>query len=225
MLSLKYNTCKDLDVNFNAYGNALINEYSDHIDIYANNFDHKHADTRQTDTFKISGCSSELTITYKDRGVNKLKSEVSTSYSNGTYTIIVTHNGPIDISVKCSGNESNRLTAALKKALTAPAAPSFYTGIRQYEAEMFDYKNIEGNVANACGSSVSNIQGQGFMKYGKNANAAVKDTVTTQKAGDFKWTLRYSIPSDSQNVDLYVKGTKVKTLSLTASSNYAPGIL
>ena len=125
VLSLKYNTCKELDVNFNAYGNALINEYSDHIDIYANNFDHKHADTRRTDTFKISGCTSEPTITYKDRGVNQLKSEVTTSYSNGTYTIKVNHNGPIDISVKCSGSESNRLTATPKKALTAPAAPSF----------------------------------------------------------------------------------------------------
>ncbi|MDD7556006.1 glycoside hydrolase family 98 domain-containing protein, partial [Ruminococcus sp.] len=34
VLSLKYNTCKELDVNFNQYGNALIQEYSDHIDIY-----------------------------------------------------------------------------------------------------------------------------------------------------------------------------------------------
>ena len=221
VLSLKYNTCKELDVNFNAYGNALINEYSDHIDIYANNFDHKHADTRRTDTFKISGCTSEPTITYKDRGVNQLKSEVTTSYSNGTYTIKVNHNGPIDISVKCSGSESNRLTATPKKALTAPAAPSFYTGVRQYEAEVFDYKNIEGNVANACGSGVTGIQGQGFLKFGKNANAAVKDTVRTQLAGDFTLKLRYSTTSDTSNVDLYVNGSKVKTLSLAKGSSYS----
>ncbi|MGN0647757.1 MAG: glycoside hydrolase family 98 domain-containing protein [Oscillospiraceae bacterium] len=221
VLSLKYNTCKDLDVNFNAYGNALINEYSDHIDIYANNFDHKHADTRRTDTFKISGCTSEPTITYKDRGVNQLKSEVTTSYSNGTYTIKVNHNGPIDISVKCSGSESNRLTATPKKALTAPAAPGFYTGARQYEAEVFDYKNIEGNVANACGSGVTGIQGQGFLKFGKNANAAVKDTVTTTKAGTFQMNLRYSTTTDCKQVDLYVNGSKVKTLSLPKGSSFS----
>lgn len=219
VLSLKYNTCKDLDVNFNAYGNALINEYSDHIDIYLNNYDNKHADTRQTDTIKISGCSSEPTITYKDRGVNQLKSEVSTSYSNGTYTITVKHNGPLDISVKCSGSETNRSQATAKKALTPPAAPDFYTGVRQYEAELFDQKNIEGNVANACGSGITGIQGQGFMKFGTKNTAAVKDTVSTTKAGTFKMTLRYAVTSDISCVDLYVNGSKVKTLSLPKGSS------
>lgn len=221
VISFKYNTCKDIDVNFNAYGNALINEYSDHIDIYANNYDHKHADRRQTDTFKISGCSSEPTINFKDRGINQLKSEVSTSYSNGTYTIKVSHNGPVDISVKCSGSETNRSTSTAKKALTAPKSPSFYNGVRQYEAEVFDYKNIEGNVANACGSGVTGIQGQGFLKFGKNANAAVKDTVRTNKAGEFTMKLRYSSTSDINNVDLYVNGTKIETMKLGNTNGYS----
>ena len=55
LLDLKYNTCKTLDVNFNAYGNAIINEYSDHIDIYTNNFDNKAQTTLKTDTFKVNG--------------------------------------------------------------------------------------------------------------------------------------------------------------------------
>lgn len=73
VLSLKYNTCKDLDVNLNEYGNALIKEYSGHIDIYANNFDDKAQTTLKTDTFKISGCSAKPTYTAKDTGVNQTK--------------------------------------------------------------------------------------------------------------------------------------------------------
>ena len=133
----------------------------------------------------------------------------------------VKHNGPVEISIKCSGNETGRLTNYNKSNVTAPAAPSFYTGIRQYEGELFDTKNIEGNVANACGSGVTGIQGQGFLKFGKNANAAVKDTVYTQKDGEYKFTLRYSATSDINNVDLYVNGSKVKTLSMSKSSSYS----
>lgn len=219
VLSLKYNTCKNIDVNFNAYGNALINEYSDYIDIYTNNYDENDSTSLKTDTFKIAGCSSEPTITYEDRGVNQTASQITTSYVDGTYTITVKHNGPVDITVNCFGNESNRLTATEKKALTTPASPSFYTGVRQYEAETFDYKNIEGNVPNACGSGVTGIQGQGFLKFGTNASAAVKDTVATQKAGTFQMTLRYAVTADINTVDLYVNGTKVKTLSLSKGTS------
>ena len=223
VLSLKYNTCKELDVNFNAYGSAIINEYSDHIDIYTNNYDRIKNNTYgtelRTDTFKISGCSSNPTYSAKDTGRNQTKSQISESYDNGTYTLTVKHNGPVEISVKCSGNQTGKLTSYNKSSVKAPAAPSFYTGTRQYESELFDTKNIEGNVANACGSGVTGIQGQGFLKYGKNANAAVKDTVKTQKAGEFKFNLRYSITSDSNNVDLYVNGSKVKTLSLKKGSS------
>lgn len=219
VLSLKYNTCKSLDVNFNAYGNALIHEYSDHIDIYANNFDNKAQTTLKTDTFKIAGCSTKPTYTAKDTGRNQTKSEITESYANGTYTLTVKHNGPVHISIKCSGTESGRLTTYKTAKLTAPAAPAFYTGTRQYEAELFDLKNTDGYVANACGSGVTKVQGQGFLKFGTKANAAAKDTVSTTKAGTFTLKLRYAVTSDVGCVDLYVNGTKAKTLSLAKGSN------
>jgi len=57
------------------------------------------------------------------------------------------------------------------------------------------------------------------MKFGTKANAAVKDTVTTKKAGTFDMNLRYSATSDIKNIDLYVNGSKVKTLSLQKGSS------
>lgn len=221
VLSLKYNTCKDLDVNFNEYGNALIKEYSDHIDIYANNFDNKAQTTLKTDTFKISGCSAKPSYTAKDTGVNQTKSQITENYENGTYTLTVKHNGPVSISVKCSGSQTGRLTSYKTAKVSAPSAPPFYSGIRQYEGELFDTKNIEGNVTNACGSGVTGIQGQGFLKFGKNANAAAKDTVRTNKAGEFTMKLRYSSTSDINNVDLYVNGAKIETMKLGNTNDYS----
>lgn len=221
VLSLKYNTCKNLDVNFNEYGNALIKEYSDRIDIYENNFDEKAQTTLRTDTFKISGCSSKPSYSAKDTGVNQTKSEISESYSNGTYTLTVKHNGPVEISIKCSGNETGKQSAIKESTVKVPASPSFYTGIRQYEGEFFDTKNVEGYVQNACKSGVTGIQGQGFLKFGKNSSASAKDTVSTDKAGDFTFSLRYSSLSDISNVDLYVNDAKIETMKLSNTNGYS----
>ncbi len=220
VLSLKYNTCKNVDIAFSAYGSAVMNEYSDHIDFYLNNFDEEAATTLRATTIKIAGCKSEPQITLqKDRGVNQAKTSVSTSYSDGTYTITVNHNGPVDLSVKCSGSETGRQTSYKTAKIVEPEFPAFYEGIRQYEGEFFDYKNVEGNVTNGCNSGITGYWGQGFMKFGTKSGAAVKDTVSTTKAGTFDMTLRYAVTSDVNNVDLYVNGGKVKTLSLAKGSS------
>lgn len=221
VFDLKYNTCKSMDVNFNAYGNALITEYPDHIDIHTNNFDNKAQTTLKTDTFKVNGCKAQPTYTAKDTGRNQTKSQISESYSNGTYTLTVKHNGPVDITIKCSGNETNRLTNTPAKKVQTIAQPAPYTGTRQYEGEFFDLKNCEGYVGNACGSGVTGVQGQGFLKFGKKENAMAKDTVRTGKAGDFTLKLRYSNTSDINNVDLYVNNSKVTTLKLSNTNGYS----
>lgn len=221
VLSLKYNTCKELDVNFNAYGNALINEYADRLDIYLNNFDNKAQTTLKTDTFKIIGCKEKPSYTAKDTGRNQTASAISESYANGTYTLTVQHNGPLSLTIHCSGNETNRMAAEAVKHLTEPEQPAFYEGVRQYEGEFFDVKNTEGYVQNACGSGVDGCWGQGFLKFGTNASASVKDTVKTTKAGTFQMNLRYSTTTDCKQVDLYVNGSKVKTLSLPKGSSFS----
>ena len=221
VFDLKYNTSKSMDVNFNAYGNALITEYPDHIDIHTNNFDNKAQATMKTDTFKMNGCKTQPTYTAKDTGRNQAKSQISESYSNGTYTLTVKHNGPVDITIKCSGSETNRLINTPAKKVQQIVQPAPYTGTRQYEGEFFDLKNSEGYVGNACGSGVNNVQGLGFLKFGKNANSMAKDTVHTEKAGDFKLKLRYYNTSDINNVDLYVYNSKVTALKLSNTNGYS----
>ncbi|MDE6020791.1 MAG: carbohydrate-binding protein [Ruminococcus sp.] len=220
VLDLKYNTCKSFDIKHQLYGSAVINEYSDHIDVYMNNYDEDDATTLKTESITISGASAKPIFTAKDRGANQTASVITESWNNGTYTLTVKHNGPVDISIKCSGNETGRSTSYKKATQVKPAFPDFYTGARQYEGENFDMKNIEGNVTNGCSSGLKKYQGMGFVKFGTKDTAAVKDTVKTSKAGTFKWTLRYSATSDVKCVDLYVNGSKMKTLSLPKGSGY-----
>lgn len=221
-LSLKYNTCKQLEVTYSRYGSGLINEYSDHIDFYLTNYDEDDVKSLRTDTFKIYGCKSEPTISgIKDRGINQTASEITTSFADGTYTITVKHNGPVEFSVACSGNETGRQTAYQTAKQSAPEFPEFYSGIRQYEAENFDRKNIEENVTNACRSGVTGCWGMGFMKFGTKDSAAARDYVNTTQAGTFDLTLRYSATSDNNSIDLIVNGQKIKTLSLPSTVSYS----
>ena len=46
--NLKYNTCKSLDIKHQLYGSALINEYSDHVNVYLSNYDEDAATTLKT---------------------------------------------------------------------------------------------------------------------------------------------------------------------------------
>lgn len=219
----KYNTCKQVEVAYSEYATGVIKEFSDHMDIYLNNYDEEDPTTLKTNTIKIYGASSAPTYTIKHRGVNQIRSSVSENWSNGVYTLTVQHNGPVDIRVNCSGNEKGRLTSYQEASYEPPAFPEEYTGPQQYEAEFFDVKNFdedeknkdnEGIVANGCQSGVTGFWGQGYLKFSKKADASVKDTVTSKTAGTKTMTLRYSTKSDADinQVDLYVNGAKVDTL-------------
>lgn len=213
----KYNTCRQVEVAYSEYATGIIKEFSDHMDIYLNNYDEENPTTLKTNTIKIYGASSAPTYTLKHRGVNQIRSSVSESWNNGVYTLTVQHNGPVDIQVNCSGNEKDRLTSYQEASYEPPAFPEEYTGPQQYEAEFFDVKNIDGIVSNGCQSGVTGFWGQGYLKFGKNAAASVKDTVTSNTAGTKTMTLRYSTKSDADinQVDLYVNNEKVDTLSFT----------
>lgn len=221
-LNLQYNTCKQLEVTYSRYSSGLINEYSDHIDFYLTNYDEDNTTTLKTDTFKIYGCNAEPTVSgFQDRGVNQTASEISTSFADGTFTVTVRHNGPVEFRIACAGNETGRQTSYQKAEQSAPDFPESYTGTRQYEAENFDRKNIEENVTNACRTDVTGCWGMGFMKFGTKDSAAARDYVTTYQAGQFDLSVRYSAVADSSSIDLAVNGEKVQTLSLPATGSYS----
>lgn len=218
----KYNTCRQVEVSYSEYASGVIKEDPEQISFYLNNYDEEAKSTLKTNTIRIYGASAKPSYTIKHRGVNQLRSDVSESWNNGVYTLVIQHNGPVDVTVKCAGNETGRLTSYTKASLVEPDFPGEYTGPRQYEAEFFDYKNIGEIVKNGCTADITKFQGQGYMKFGTRADAAVKDTVTSKTAGTANMTLRYSAVADAENadmsnvsLDLYVNGEKTGTLSLS----------
>ena len=89
-----------------------------------------------------------------------------------------------------------------------PEAPSVYTGTLQYEAENFDYKDIAACRGNAYYNGHRGYQGQGFVEFGTNKSAAIRDTVTVLRKGTYTMTVRYQAPTSGVTMQLLVNGRR-----------------
>ena len=219
IIPFQYNTAASAEITLSRYSAGIMTEYSDCVDFYLNNYDNKVDTSLKTDTIKVNGCSSEPEFTYHDRGVNQTASKVSSTYSNGTLTLTIQHNGPIELTINCTGSATNRSTNYQTASLTQPNSPPNYTGQRQYEGEFFDYQNIESCITNGYNNGVSDYEGQGYVKFGKKVSAAVRDAVDVPSDGDYTLTLRYTADADVKNIDLYINSEKSQTLNLAKTAS------
>lgn len=222
-IPFQYNTAERIEPTYSIYSMGIISEFKDRLNIYVTNYDNKNNTGLMTDTYRIYGCSARPSITYKERG-NHMASEISDSWNDNVYTLTVKHNGPVEIEVPCSGSNTNRKTDYAKGKVSAPALPSLYRGTRQYEAEYFDFRNIAGNVENGTGLDIRNYEAMGYLKFGTNASASIRDTVHAPQAGTYTLETRYSNSGvDIGTIDLYVNGKRVETptfKSTGADSNF-----
>ncbi len=219
-LFCQYNTCDKIGLSYARYTSGIINEYSDHIDFYLNNYDEKDTALREN-VIKIYGSAKEPVFDYKDRGMGQTPCEIVSDWTEGVYTLTIRQNGPLELTVFCEGTAGNRLTDYQRAEIIPPEPPAFYAGPRQYEAEHFDVKDIEENVKNGCRTGVNGFWGQGYLKFGTKETAAVRETVTTAKGGVFVMKLRYAVPEDTDKVDLYVNSVKTAALSLKSTESYS----
>ncbi|MEL4891433.1 glycoside hydrolase family 98 domain-containing protein [Xanthomonas protegens] len=209
-LPLKYNSCAAVSVTYAPYTSGVIKEFPDSLSIYLTNFDSPNG-ALKTDTIDIDGASTTPTFDFADRGDHQPSTVTSTATADGL-TLRVAHNGPLDINVRCTGNASGRLSGAPIASVQAPQAPPAYTGVQQYEAEHFDFRNIRSLVANGVSGSVRNYQGLGYVDFGTSPVASVRDDIRVTDAGTYQLQIRYSTAGASiGNVDLYVNGVKVGT--------------
>lgn len=216
-IPFKYSTCGSMDVNYAQYTTGVVKEYADKLSVYLTNYDSANS-ALKTNVIKINGASSPPTYTFTDRGDHPA-SNLTATWSGGVYTLTVNHNGPLDITIRCSGTATGRLSSYKTATLVAPSAPPAYTGARQYEAEHFDFRNIGGLVSNGTGGSLRNYQGLGYLNFGGSASASIRNTVTVPSAGTYKLNTRYTVAgADVGNIDLYVNGAKVATPVFTRTS-------
>lgn len=218
-ISFKYNSCTSVELTYAQFTSGVIKEYPDKLTIYLTNYDSEDT-SRKNNFIKIRGASSAPTYTYQDRGEHEA-STVDSVWADGVLTLSVSHNGPLDITINCTGTASSRLTSYKTASLQAPSAPPAYTGPRQYEAEHFDFKNIAGIVeeSSAVNAALRNYQGLGYLNFGTHASASIRDTVTVPTGGSYTLQTRYYTESDVDSVDLYVNGNRVTGLWLPETSS------
>jgi hypothetical protein len=218
-IPFKYNTSERIEMTFSQYAAAVMKEYADSLTIYLGNHDVQLNTALKTNEIKVFGSTVEPTFTITDRGDHR-GSTVTSNWENGVFTLSVRHNGPLDITINCSGTASNRLTEYTKATIIEPIKPPVYTGPRQYEAECFDYKNISGITTGGQHQPIRNYTGQGYLRVGTSSLAAVRDTVYALRTGTYQLITRYSSSGgDVSSLDLYVNGSKVATPVFTKTAS------
>ncbi|MEY4242460.1 MAG: hypothetical protein RLZZ245_45, partial [Verrucomicrobiota bacterium] len=216
-IPFKYNTCERMELILSQYTAGVVKETTDRVTFYLNNHDNVLDTGLKTDTIAIHGATAEPTWSFVDRG-NHQASTVTKTWSGGVLTLTIQHNGALDITVNCSGSATGRLTNYTPASVVAPAEPSTYVGPLQYEAECFDYKNINGITKGGNTGTVRNYTGQGYLRFGSVATSAMRDTVTVPAAGAYRLKTRYSfVGPNIDSIALYVNGTLVTTPTFTGT--------
>lgn len=210
-IPLRYNTCESIDLEYNKFGNGVIHEYADRIDLYLNNY---RMDTMSAvvDKVTIHGATAKPTFTYQRR-VNATGSTPSENWdeTTGTYELSIRHHGPVEVSINCSGNGTDRLTDMVDDTpLSAdlPKQPEEYYGELVKEAENMDYRNIKSCVTNpyAAYPSVRGHAAMGFMDMGTNTSASLRDSVFIKHPGEYTIAVRYMMNTNAGSMILQVNG-------------------
>jgi hypothetical protein len=221
IIPFKYNTSEQMELTFSQYTAGVVKEFPDHLKIYLSNFDNVLETGLKTNTIKIHGASAEPTWSYMDRG-NHQASVLTKNWSGGVLTLTVQHNGPLDITVNCAGTATGRLSSYTAANITAPEPPAAFAGPRQYEAECFDYKSISGIVTGGQNADVRNYRGQGYLRFGTSASAAVRDAVSVLHAGVYQLETRYSVIGGNRGgIDLYVNGARVSDVIFNQTPTFS----
>ncbi|MBN1926148.1 MAG: hypothetical protein JW798_09955, partial [Prolixibacteraceae bacterium] len=207
-IPFKYNTTDSIQISFSQYSAGVLKEYTDYVTIYLSNFDNELNPILKTDEIKIYGSISEPGYEVNDRG-SVYKSKVHKEWVDGIFSLTIDHNGPIDITINCSGNATDRLTEFQTANLVVPDSPLAIDGPRQYEAETFEYKNINEVVKSGYSKSVRNYTGQGYLNFGTGSNAGIRDHISVLNDGTYELQTRYTVAGgDVNSIDLYVNGEK-----------------
>lgn len=217
-IPFRYNTCKSMDLELETFTTGVWKEYVDRLTCYLTNYDVNGKRVRSV--IKINGASSRPSFEARLRA--EASANIDEKWENGVYTIEVEHNGPVDLTINCKGSETDRLSDYTVASMVAPQSPQLYHGPRQYEAEVFEFKNVGDRVSSGYDRPIRNYTGQGYINFGRNKNAAVRQKVSVLSEGRYNLLFRYRAPdADFNNVDLYVNGEKIGTVDFihTGSDN------
>lgn len=213
----QYNTCQSMELELETFTTGVWKEYANRLTCYLTNYNVSGRSV--TTTVKINGASRQPSFDLKPR-VSTYVNVADEKWEDDVYTLVLEHNGPLDLTISCSGAETDRLTDYTTAQLSVPQSPNLYYGPRQYEAEVFEFKSVGQRVGSGYDQPIRNYTGQGYINFGKNKNAAVRDEVSVIDEGRYSLQFRYRAPSAAVNtVDLYVNGEKIDTMDFIQSGS------
>ena len=220
-IPFKYNTAESMSFTLTEYTSGIVQEYGDSLYMYLSNYNENSQLRKYQDIITITGLTEEPVVEMTDRAIKAIKPKATTEYKDGTLTITLEHNGPVELNItNCKGSATGRLTEFKDGKIVTPDAPGVYYGTKQYEAELFDRKGVERVVTNGCRTGVDNFKGQGYTIFGNAKGAAVRDTVTSLEKGTYELGIRYAVTEgDVSGLAVYVNGRKAGNLTLTKTSS------
>ncbi len=233
-IPLQYNTCKELNLTWGMLTAAAVREYADHINFYLNNY---RVDTIApvTDKIVVKGATAKPSYTYTvgtevipaTVAGNQPQATLSDTWdaATGTYTLLVSHCGSVNIKLSCQGNATGRSTDYLPDtSLERPKQPEAYTGPVTIEAEDIDYRSIQ-----ECCLSPYNVHpdergnaGNGYIIMGTSKNGSLRHVFNANVGGNYRVTLRYMNTDKKGNLKLNVNGTEKKVgCAVTGNNNWS----
>lgn len=191
---LLYNTCQSMDITWGKLSSALVKEYADSICFYLNNY---RSDTVKNveDKIVINGVTAEPKLSWSKRVEATATVTPSWDAAKGVYTLVVSHNGPVDVKIECQGAEKNHRTDYVgNAALPRPVQPEDYYGTLIIEAEDMDNSSVQSMEQTPYYSSYKWVRGQsgnGFVVMGKNTAGALRKVFKVKKGGEYRIAVRY----------------------------------
>lgn len=220
-IPLLYNTCDSIQLNWAKLSSAIVKEYANHIDFYLNNY-RTDTITPMSDIIKVTGAKFQPTVSFTKRMQATASVTSSWNATDSSYTVVVKHNGPVDLTIRCEGNGTDRNVDSLSNAplsVDLPKQPATYQGDIIAEAEDMDNVSIKSCVTdpytwypNERGNA-----GNGFVDMGTSTAASLRHVVNINQAGSYRVTVRYT--ADGANGKLTAKeNATVKTLNCTQTA-------
>ena len=213
-IPLLYNTCEKMNLTYGKLSSGVIREYEDHINFYLNNY---RSDTTNAvvDKIVIYGVKAtpSYTMTMPTTGANSQKATIifkRYDSAKKTYTVWVSHLGPVLLSIKCTGEGTDRMTDILPAdTLALPKQPEPFKGPIIIEAENMDYKNVNVALTHSgwWAQEYKDFAAMGYVETYENANSSLRHSLKLTEGGDYNIRVRYCNSNKAGSMKATVNGT------------------
>ena len=213
-IPLLYNTCEKMNLTYGKLSSGVIREYEDHINFYLNNY---RSDTTNAvvDKIVIYGVKAtpSYTMTMPTTGANSQKATIifkRYDSAKKTYTIWLSHLGPALLSIKCTGEGTDRMTDILPAdTLALPKQPEPFKGPIIIEAENMDYKNVNVALTHSgwWAQEYKDFAAMGYVETYENANSSLRHSLKLTEGGDYNIRVRYCNSNKAGSMKATINGT------------------